>query len=191
MPFMKTKILLLAAVFVSMQMKPFAQFNKTLSSANLEAYKTAATIDNIDNTIDNIDNTAKKAQKIGKILKGFIGKKKNNPDKFLTDSAKVVQPPVQPQPSLNNASTVPGTMSTIVSIKGIEYTKLRNLEENIKACAGVQATAKKFNSASSTIEVMHTGSTDALLTLMLQTSEDIFTAANIETSEEGKIMLKL
>ena len=81
--------------------------------------------------------------------------------------------------------------TTIVQINGIEFSRLKSFTENIKACAGVQSASMKYGSTTSSIEVQHTGTTEALLKLMEETSKDVFTEKDIESFEEGKILLKL
>ena len=105
-----------------------------------------------------------------------------------TDNVQETQAAAQ-----KTASSVPITTDakTLITVTNIDFAKLKSLQDNIKACAIVKATAMKYNTTSSTIEVTHSGTTDELLNLMLQTCKDIFDEKKLEGFEDGKINIKL
>ncbi len=75
-------------------------------------------------------------------------------------------------------------------VEGIDFTKLKALNENVKSCSGVHTTNMKFGSPS-TIEIKHIGSTEAIMKLVNETSKDIYSDKNIVAFEEGKVTLKI
>ena len=130
-----------------------------------------AQLDKVNKTIDDINQTKKTVDKLKDL---FPKKAKHDTSKTVAaDTRKVV------------------SNITVVTITGIEYAKLKTLNENIKACSGVQSTVLKYSSEMSTIEVTHLNNTATLLKLMGETSTDIFTEKDIDAVDEGKIGLKL
>lgn len=154
---------------------------------------TANTITGVTNTVGAAANSVNQARSL---IGGLGLGKGDKPCKTVAKKeieigdhslAKTTQQEISKEPKKEDALY----KTTLVSVKGIDYDKLKTFEESIKACAGVQTTTKKFNTTVSTIEVQHTGSTDELFTLMKKTAKDICVKNNIEAVEEGKIMLKL
>jgi len=129
---------------------------------------------------------AEKAEGTFKKIKGIFGKKKkaeepenkNEPK----DTAKVIHSEI-PAPIK--------TRNTLVTAAGIDFSTLKRLTENINSCSGVEVARMKFNSDSSKIEILHTGTTENLLKLICETSKDIFTEKDITFFEEGKIAIAL
>ena len=119
-------------------------------------------------------------------LKGWLPKKK----KKVEDTAVITPVPVKEVPKLDTSAHVFGN-GTQVSVSGIDYSMLKKLNENILACEGVISTKLKFGVALSTIDVVHTGTTEKLLQLMEATSKDIFTSKQLQSMEEGKISIKI
>ncbi len=102
-----------------------------------------------------------------------------------------VQAQANGSPSPSAVPAVTADKKTIINITGMDFEKLTALEQNIKACAIVKSTVKKFNNPQSTIEVTHTGTTEELLNLMFQTCKNNFKKNNLTQQEEGLIALKL
>ncbi|CAN5820184.1 hypothetical protein BH10BAC2_BH10BAC2_27170 [soil metagenome] len=120
-------------------------------------------------------------------IKGLFPKKKKNAD---TAKAAIVTKDTVKADTTNSA-VFAGSQKTEISISGIDFSTLKKLNENVQVCASVISAKMKYNSALSTIEVIHSGTTEDLLKLMEETSKDIFTEKQIESFEEGKISLKL
>lgn len=135
-------------------------------------------------TLDKIDNGLYKAGRVndaGTKLKGLFKKK--------SEKEKVAAPSVQQAPA-EQTTSLSGSKMTILTVTGIDYAKLKSLNENIKACTGVQTTDMKYGNPS-TIRITHTGTTEDLMKLIGETSKDIFTDKNIEEFEEGKVTVKI
>ena len=142
----------------------------------------------VDNTIykaRKMSDQADQAKKAGAKIKSIFGGKKDKEEKANKDTAAAA-------PKTTDApATTAGAGTTLISITGIDYPKLKTLNENIRNCKGVQSSKIVFDVATSQIEVAHSGTTEDLMKLVSATSKDIFTDKNITSSREGKITLKL
>lgn len=144
-----------------------------------------------DKTVNKVNEGILKAERAKNTLdklKGWLPKKKKK-DKD-GDSVSVNPKTVADAPK-TDASIQINVKTTQISIAGIDYPALKKLNENVQACEGVQSTKLKFGTTHSTIEVIHSGTTDKLLQLMEATSSDIFTSKQLESIEEGKISIKI
>ncbi len=79
------------------------------------------------------------------------------------------------------------TMKTNININGMGFSAFNSLADLIKNIPTVKSTNKKFSSGKSEIEVVHYGSTEDLLTAILNAGKDVVTDKNISGSEKGKI----
>ncbi|GAA4303096.1 hypothetical protein [Compostibacter hankyongensis] len=131
--------------------------------------KAQGLLDKVDNALNKVDRASNTAERAG----GTSGKVFN-----LLKKKK------------DKAGEKTGSQTT-VHISGIDFPTLKKLNGNIQACEGVTDTKMKFNAATSTIIVDHTGATEDLLKLMEQTSKDIFTEQNLEGLEDGNISINL
>jgi hypothetical protein len=120
-------------------------------------------------------NNAKGALELGKEISGMFGKNKQ----------KTKGPDVVKETTLEK-----GTKTTMLLVAGLDFSKLKTLNENVKLCSGVQSTTMKYGEPSS-IEINHTGTTEALMKLISDVSKDIFTEKNITSFEEGKVTVKI
>lgn len=136
--------------------------------------KTEKTIADANRTKNDVES----AVNFGKGIGGLFKKKK----KEETDQPKKADVPATEKPA--------GTKTTMLIVAGLDFSKLKTLNENIKACNGVQATTMKYGEPSS-IEITHTGTTEALMKLVSDVSKDIFTEKNITGFEEGRVTVKL
>jgi len=82
------------------------------------------------------------------------------------------------------------TMKTSINITGIGFSNFNSLSAELNSISGVKSIRKKFTSSgTSTIDVVHYGSTDDLLNAVLSNCKDIVSEKNIGGSESGKISL--
>jgi hypothetical protein len=114
---------------------------------------------------------AEKLQSTTEKFKGLFGKKKTKTE--------------TPAPAV-----APEIKSTLLTVTNIDFATLKTLNENIRACSGVETSEIKYGSPS-TIKITHSGTTEALMKLVLEVSKDIFTDKNISDFEEGKVTVKI
>ncbi|MBS1502125.1 MAG: hypothetical protein JST32_08695 [Bacteroidetes bacterium] len=81
--------------------------------------------------------------------------------------------------------------TTLISIKGITFSKLNKLNDYVDHCSGVKDSKIKYSHSHSTITVTHTGTTAKLLKQLEKRSKDIFTQENVDNANEGNISIKL
>jgi hypothetical protein len=169
------KIIVSLFLFFLFSDAAFAQ--TALQQAASKADQASGTVNDANSTIDNttgaVNNAASTVNKVGSIFK-----KKAKPK----DSSAVAKVPVAAASQNTN---------TLVGITNISWDKLAQLENEIKTCAGVSATEKKFDQNGSAIKVTFKGTTDALVSLMLQSCKDVFSSSNIVSEGPGFINLKL
>jgi hypothetical protein len=175
------------ALYLTGSLKGFSTLSKISQGASITG-KAGETL----NTANSIRNTFFKPKDKGC---------KSVPQKVITigehqasqqNSVAAQAIPKETQPGVSSDNTgVTSDKKTIITIIGIDYEKLTALEQNIKACSTVKSTVKKFNTSQSTIEVTHTGTTDELLSLMLQTCKSNLKSSNITKTEDGAVALKL
>lgn len=137
----------------------------------------------IENTINKATQYAGTADKAGKAIgkvKGLFGKKDSD-KKPVKDSVTA--------PKISDVGA--GAGQTIITIAGIDYTKLKALNDNIRNCKGVQASKMAYDAAGSQIDITHTGSTETLMRTIAEISRDIFSDKNIASMKEGSVALKL
>jgi len=147
-------------------------------------YKTLYDVNSAMNTADKANST------LGNIKSLFKKKSKNVNQDSSTRSVTETPKPV--------ADTVKQSISpaltehvTTITVTGIDYTKLKQFQEIIDAYAIVKNSEKKYDASSSVIEVTHTGTTDDLLDLIMESGKNIITPANLQSSNDGKINIKL
>lgn len=145
----------------------------------------------VDKTLGKIDEKTRQFEQVqnaGAKLKGLFGGKKDKESKVAKDSAGTAGKASEATVSV----PVSGSGGkTVISITGIDYPKLKVLNENIRNCKGVQSSKMAFDVATSQIEVAHSGSTEDLIKIVGEISKDIFTEKNITGLSEGKVSLKL
>ena len=142
--------------------------------------KVDKTIYDIQKTQDGLD----RAKRLGTSLKGLIPKKKDKENKeTLVKTDTVVKVSVNPPPT--------SAKTTVLTITGIDYSKLKTINENVRACAGVESANMKFDVESSTIRVSHAGTTESLMKLVFLTCKDILSEKNIVSFDEGAVRLKV
>ncbi|SDT66598.1 hypothetical protein SAMN05216490_4716 [Mucilaginibacter mallensis] len=92
--------------------------------------------------------------------------------------------------SARGLANIGKTMKTAISITGIGFSSFNSLSTEINNMSGIKSINKKFNSSgTSTIDVVHYGTTDELLNAVLSTCKDIVSEKNVGSSEKGKISL--
>ena len=151
-------------------------------TAQSQSGKIESTIYKADKKMEQVDQL----QKAGSKLKGLFGGKKDKESKAAKDSAAVPKTVDGTGVAANNMAG-----KTVISITGIDYPKLKTLNENIRNCKGVQSSKMAFDVVASQIEVAHSGSTEDLMKLVSETSRDIFTDKNITGLSDGKVILRL
>lgn len=149
-------------------MKTLLMMCVTLIVFSGTSLKAQGIFDKIDKALSKVDkatNAADKTKGTSDKLFGFLSKKKKTTDTKTEES-----------------------MSTTITISGVDFGTLKALNENIQKCTGVEATKIKYNATGSTIDVQHTGSSEDLLKLIQKSnSKDLFADKNLEGLEEGKI----
>ncbi|WP_123966671.1 hypothetical protein [Chryseobacterium phosphatilyticum] len=135
-------------------------------------------IDKASNTVDNAANKADKASKTGGKLGSLFGKKNKN----KKNDEKV---------SEGNNNTSEGNNKTIIKISNIDFTNLKKLNGIVAESKGVTDTDMKFNTASSSITVFHSGNTEDLLSNIQSRAQNIYTDKNISGIDEGMIEIKI
>ncbi len=151
-----------------------------------------------------LGNTVQAAGEVSKLAKSILGSSdkpcKNIKQKEIAIGQHIALPPnVTVQSTQNETATTTtssstataptGENKTIITITGMDFVKLTAFEQKIKTCGSVKSTNKKFSGAKSTITVVHTGTTDELLTMMLDHCKDNIKPDNLESSDEGTIVL--
>lgn len=149
----------------------------TTDKINTGAYKVyngASSVNNANNAVNNaagtVANTKETVKNVKKVLTGVFGGKK---DKATQPETKkdTVTAKVLPPATVNNIS---------FSITGIDYSKLKQVEDSVKTLLGVKNTAKKFNAVeASTIEVQYAGQPDELWDALPENLKSMFNLKNI------------
>lgn len=121
-------------------------------------------------------------------IKSFFPKKKSKAPVTGQAAIDSLKPGVTP---IAAGTVVPVKKVTVITVKGIDFSKLKTFTENIHGCEGVDSANMKFNSEISIIRVIHSGTSEELLKLLEEKAEGIFTESNIESFEEGNITLRL
>lgn len=154
-------------------MKKIIFLSIALSVSSISMIKAQSFLDKIDNMVnkaDNAANTADRASKTGGKISSLFGKKNKN--KQAEDKA-------------SEGST------TVIKISKIDLVSLKKLNNIITDSKGVTSSNMKYNSASSSITVVHTGSTSKLLDNIQSKAKDIFTDKNIQGIDEGLIEINM
>ncbi|WP_183576502.1 hypothetical protein HDF18_21480 [Mucilaginibacter sp. X5P1] len=82
------------------------------------------------------------------------------------------------------------TMKTAISITGINFSSFNSLSTELSNISSIKSINKKFKSSgTSTIDVVHYGTTDDLLNTVLSNCKDLVSGKNVGSSESGKISL--
>ncbi|GAB0157579.1 hypothetical protein CHRYSEOSP005_28580 [Chryseobacterium sp. Alg-005] len=145
----------------------FALFTFSISTA-----KAQSLFDKIDNAVSKVDkasNTADRASKTGGKVTSLFSKK-NKKD--------------------NNAGSTAETR-TIIHIESIDLASLKKLNSIVSGSTGVSDSKMKYNASSSTITVMHSGSTEKLLDNIQARAKGIISDKNITGFDEGSIEIKM
>ena len=101
------------------------------------------------------------------------------------DSAKS-----KPDSSAHVVANTGKTMKTAISITGIGFSSFNSLSAELNNISSIKSISKKFKSAgTSTIDIVHYGTTDDLLNTVLSNCKDIVSEKNVGSSERGKISL--
>jgi hypothetical protein len=159
-----TCVLSLFALALEAQNKVDKSANRTngsVNSANTSVNNASATASNAINTAS---NTATQTKALADQVGNLFGKKKNPADAVAN--------------------------TTVISIKGANFGKLKKLNDGILTCESVQDSKMKFSAAESIITVSHTGSTSKLLK-EIQKKVDIVTDDSIDDLDDGKISITL
>lgn len=80
---------------------------------------------------------------------------------------------------------------TVISISGIDYANLQDLQARIEGCSGVVSATSKFNKDGSKITVMHSTTSSDLLKEILKKANGILTKESIEEVEDDAISFRL
>lgn len=134
------------------------QRNSVASGAGKVA-NTANTVGNVANAAQQAGQTAKQLGEVGKSL-GIGTKKKDKPCSDVPKKDIAVGDHNFQESTLVTATSA--TTTTVVSIQNITSSALKSLTENLRSKPGVKSADKSFNEQSSTITVVHEGSTDVL-----------------------------
>ena len=118
-------------------------------------------IDRAVNKADRASNTADRAGKTGSKIGSLFGKKKTDAE-----------------------------TKTTIRISGATFTSLKSINDKIQLSKGVAETKMKFNASSSTIVVMHAGSTEDLLKALQKTAPVEFAEKNLTGMDDGEISVK-
>lgn len=135
------------------------------SATTVKAQSLFDKVDQALNKVDKASNTADRTKGTSDKVFGLLKKKKNTDD--LDDA------------------------NTIINISGINLSNLKKLNENLKACDGVEETKMKFSASVSTIAVVHAGTTEDLLTAIQKSSNTIFTDDDVKEMDEDSISIEL
>lgn len=157
-----------------------------LSLLLLIGFAVQAQLSKTEKTILEVNKTKKDVEgavTLGKELGGLFKKKK----KAEPEASKVDTLGSTKETAVKKQA---GTSTTMLIVTGLDFTKLKALNENIKVCMGVQTTNMKYGQPSS-IEISHAGTTEDVMKLITEISKDIFTDKNITGFEEGKVSIKL
>lgn len=147
-------------------------------------YKTLYDVNSALNTADKANST------IGNIT-GLFKKKTKNVNKDSTKKSEAEAPKPVADTAKQIISPALAERITIITVTGIDYSKLKQFQDIIEAYPIVKNAEKKFDTASSVIQVTHTGTTDDLLDLIMESGKNILTPANLQNSGDGKINIKL
>jgi ABC-type transporter Mla subunit MlaD len=158
-----TSVLFLFALTAAAQNKVDNAVNKANNSVNSVNASAANANAAATNAVNTAANTAGQAKDIANKVNGLLGKK-----------------PADGGPA----------NTTLISVKGANFATLKKLNESIMDCPGVQDSKMKFNSAESTITVIHAGSTSKLLK-QIQKKTTLISDDNINDFDEGKISVTL
>lgn len=131
---------------------------------------------NAQEIIDKIDRTNSKVNKAG----STADRTKKTGEKIIGLFAK-----------RKEGNTAASETKTTIKITGTTLTTLKKINEKVENSKSVISTKMKFSSSSSSITVQHTGNTDDLLTILQKSAPDIFIEKNIESFDDGEILLKI
>ena len=125
-------------------------------------------LDKIDRTTNNVDragDTADRTKNTGDKIMGLFRKKKGGDDTAET--------------------------KTIIRISSATLAELKSINEKVENSKGVTGTKLKFNNSTSSIMVLHSGSTDDLLKTLQKAAPSVFAEKNIDGLDDGEISLKI
>jgi len=100
-------------------------------------------------------------------------------------SAPAQSSPVQQPAAVQNT---PGVTSTVINIPGVNAADLKLLTDALKLKDGVEAATRTFSSASSTITVKHSGSTEGLADWISEKFDKKFDLAEFNAGKIGLIV---
>ncbi|GAB3559912.1 hypothetical protein [Spirosoma fluminis] len=154
---MKTSILLSASLLLvsvaTIAQPTIGQINSTAATINSAAYSAANVNSAVNNTGQAVKGTVSTMKEIGS---------------FFKKKEKVAEPVKEV-----TANTV------LLTIAGIDYTKLKVIEDAIKPIEGVKSTTKKFSASGSTIEVAYAGKDDQLWDAIPETIKATLTLTDL------------
>lgn len=125
-----------------------------------------AILDKMDRATDKADragHTADRTKSTGEKILGFFGKKKDGT----------------------------ATEKTTLKIAGVDFSKLKAINEKLQSAKGVQSTRMKFKASGSSIILEHAGSTSEILKALQKAAPDVFAEKNIDGMDDGEISVKL
>jgi hypothetical protein len=139
------------------------------TSAQTSGGKTNSTIatnaGNVASAAQTVGNIATAAQQTGQQigdLEKSLGINSKKKDKPCPDVAKKEIAIGDHQANAVSASSNTASSTTVISIQSITSSTLRELTDSLRHKTGVKSAEKSFNELSSTITVVHDGSTDAI-----------------------------
>jgi hypothetical protein len=156
------------------------KLNSTASNLN----SAAAGANNINNAVGNTANTVKNTvntfQQVGSMFK------KKDKDKEKAPESNPEPAPVAAAPVANSPVAAPSS-GILIRIAGIDYSKLKQVEDEIKLVEGVSRTSKKFSTSGSTIEVSYRGKDDQLWDALPESTKSTLTLLDLGN---GRIVLE-
>lgn len=136
--------------------------NNSINSINNSATNLNTTTTNAVNTVG---STASSLKDMGNKLGVHLGKKHMASDDVVS--------------------------TTVITVDGATYATLKQLNDGVKACNGVQDSKLKFSSSGSTITVTHTGTSGDLIGDIQKKLPDMVKSNQVLDVEEDKIEIKL
>jgi hypothetical protein len=150
-------------------------------SAATKINRTVSKLDSNNNAINNttnaITNTSAAVGNMGKTIGGIFKSKKKESQQVQSPSEGPSAAPVsapQNNAAQNNVNTI------FITIRGVDYTKLKLTKDNIKSIAGVQTVDMTFNASSSSLSVQYSGKADQLWEALPENVTKMYNLTNMD-----------
>jgi len=80
---------------------------------------------------------------------------------------------------------------TTVKLSGVDFAKLKSINEKLQSAKGIQSTKMKYGASGSSITLYHAGSTSDILKTLQKASPEVFDEKNIDGIDDSEISVKL